>query len=141
MIEAEERRAAQTASNLNSCTAVINGVENALSALANEGNRQYVDAMKAQFRAAVAQHMTMGPGVLPNLPPCPPRQASNVTFGKTLQLVLQADNMYRFLNRRLQSQVLNHHGPQLPREDIKNPLDLQVLVAHQLRGPLHLEYQ
>ena len=80
MIEAEERRAAQTASNLTLCTAAINGVENALSALANEGNRQYVDAMKAHFRAAVAQFMTMGPGVSPNLPPRPPRPANNVTF-------------------------------------------------------------
>ena len=80
-VEAAERRAAQTASNLELCTAAINGVEDALSPLANGDNRQYIDAMKTHFRAAIAQFMSTELGVaVTTLPPRPPRPASNVTF-------------------------------------------------------------
>ncbi|KAI1002490.1 hypothetical protein K3495_g5711 [Podosphaera aphanis] len=79
--EAAERRATQTASNLELCTTAIYGVEDALSPLANGDNRQYIDAMKTHFRAAIAQFMSTESGVaVTTLPPRPPRPASNVTF-------------------------------------------------------------
>lgn len=72
ILEAEEQRAAQTATNLTICTAAINGVENALSPLSKGSSVQFIDSMKVYLRAAIAQFMMSGPGtVLPNLPPRP----------------------------------------------------------------------
>ncbi|KAI0993552.1 hypothetical protein K3495_g14632 [Podosphaera aphanis] len=80
-VEAAERQAAQTASNIELCTAAINGVEDSLSSLANGDNRQYIDAIKTHFRAAIAQFMSTESGVaMTTLPPRPPRPTSNVTF-------------------------------------------------------------
>ncbi|KAI0997131.1 hypothetical protein K3495_g11058 [Podosphaera aphanis] len=77
-LEAEERRATQTASNIALCTAAIIGVENALSPLSNGQNKQFIDSMKVYLRAAIAQYMSTGPGS--TVPTLPPRPVSNVTF-------------------------------------------------------------
>ncbi|KAI1005856.1 hypothetical protein K3495_g2363 [Podosphaera aphanis] len=74
-IEAEKHRATLIASNVSICTAAINGVENALSLLVNEENLQYIRALKAHFRATIAQFATRNPelliSTLPPRPPCP----------------------------------------------------------------------
>ncbi|POS81765.1 hypothetical protein EPUL_006031, partial [Erysiphe pulchra] len=72
IVEAEKRRAAQTAANLEVCTAAINDVETALLPLRVKTQKQFVDALKTYLRAAIAQFIQSGtkavPPVLPDTP-------------------------------------------------------------------------
>ncbi|CCU79105.1 EKA-like protein [Blumeria hordei DH14] len=71
-LEAEQERAAQTASNLTIYTAAINGVEDALSPLSKGSSVQFIGFTKVYLRAAISQFMMSIPGtVLPDLPPRP----------------------------------------------------------------------
>ncbi|CCU74189.1 EKA-like protein [Blumeria hordei DH14] len=74
IVEAEQRRAAETAANLALCFAAISGVEATLLPLTNESNRQFVDSMRVYLRAAIAQYMATGPAITP--PVLPPRLAN-----------------------------------------------------------------
>ncbi|CCU74714.1 EKA-like protein [Blumeria hordei DH14] len=68
ILEAEQQRAAYTATNLTICTAAINGVEDALSTLSKGSSVQLIDSIKVYLRAEVAKFMLSGSGtVLPNL--------------------------------------------------------------------------
>ncbi|KHJ29997.1 putative eka-like protein [Erysiphe necator] len=75
IVEAEKRRAAQTAANLEVCTAIFNGVEIALLPLRVKTQIQFVDTLKIYLRAVIAQFMQSGtkaiPPVLPILPTGP----------------------------------------------------------------------
>ena len=71
IVEAERRRAAETAANLALCSAAISGVEATLLPLTNGSNRQFVDSMRVYLRAAVAQYMASGQASMP--PALPPR--------------------------------------------------------------------
>ncbi|CCU74339.1 putative effector protein [Blumeria hordei DH14] len=79
IVEAERRRAAETAANLALCSAAISGVEATLLPLTNGSNRQFVDSMRVYLRAAIAQYMATGqastPPVLPPRPANPPPRA------------------------------------------------------------------
>ncbi|CCU82820.1 EKA-like protein [Blumeria hordei DH14] len=74
IVEAEQRRTAETAANLALCSAPISGVEATLLPLTNESNRQFVDSMRVYLRAAIAQYMATGPAITP--PVLPPRLAN-----------------------------------------------------------------
>ncbi|CCU83205.1 EKA-like protein [Blumeria hordei DH14] len=72
IVEAEQRRAAETAANLALCSAAISGVEATLLPLTNGSNRQFVDSMRVYLRAAIAKYMATGPASMPLvLPPHP----------------------------------------------------------------------
>ncbi|CCU76306.1 EKA-like protein [Blumeria hordei DH14] len=87
IVEAEQRRAAETAANLALCSAAISGVEATLLHLTNGSNRQFVDSMRVYLRAAIAQYMATGPATAPPLPsprpanqtPRAPEARSNAT--------------------------------------------------------------
>ncbi|CCU74484.1 EKA-like protein [Blumeria hordei DH14] len=74
IVEAEQRRAAETAANLALCSAAISGVEATLFPLTSGSNRQFVDSMRVYLRAAIAQYMATGPATTP--PVLPPRPAN-----------------------------------------------------------------
>ncbi|CCU82762.1 EKA-like protein [Blumeria hordei DH14] len=74
IVEAEQRRAAETAANLALCSAAISGVEATLLPLTNGSNRQFVDSMGVYLRAAIAQYMATGSAPMP--PVLPPRPAN-----------------------------------------------------------------
>ncbi|CCU75342.1 avra10-like virulence protein [Blumeria hordei DH14] len=74
VVEAEQRRAAETAANLALCSAAISGVEVTLLPLTNGSNRQFVDSMRVYLRAAIAQYKSTGQASTP--PVLPPRPAS-----------------------------------------------------------------
>ncbi|CCU74565.1 EKA-like protein [Blumeria hordei DH14] len=74
IVEAEQRRAAETAANLALCSAAISGVEATLLPLTNGSNRQFVDSMRVYLRAAITQYMATGPASTP--PVLPPRPAN-----------------------------------------------------------------
>ncbi|CCU76048.1 EKA-like protein [Blumeria hordei DH14] len=74
IVEAEQRRAAETAANLALCTAAISGVEATLLSLTNGSNRQFVDSMRVYLRAAIVQYMATGPASTPSV--LPPRPAN-----------------------------------------------------------------
>ncbi|CCU83007.1 EKA-like protein [Blumeria hordei DH14] len=72
IVEAEQRRAAETAANLALCSAAISGVEATLLPLTNGSNRQFVDSMRVYLRVAIAQYMaTCSASTPPVLPPRP----------------------------------------------------------------------
>ncbi|CCU76839.1 EKA-like protein [Blumeria hordei DH14] len=52
IVEAEQRRAAETAANLALCSAAISGVEATLLPLTNGSNRRFFDSMRVCLRAA-----------------------------------------------------------------------------------------
>ncbi|CCU75356.1 EKA-like protein [Blumeria hordei DH14] len=70
IVEAEQRRAAETAANLALCPAAISGVEATLLPLTKGSNRLFVDSMRVYLRAAIAQYMATPP-VLPHRPANP----------------------------------------------------------------------
>ncbi|CCU75825.1 EKA-like protein [Blumeria hordei DH14] len=74
IVEAEQRRAAETAANLALCSTAISGVEATLLPLTNGSNRQFVDSMRVYLRAAIAQYMATGPATTP--PVLHPRPAN-----------------------------------------------------------------
>ncbi|CCU76569.1 EKA-like protein [Blumeria hordei DH14] len=76
IVEAEPRRAAETAANLTLCSAAISDVEATLLPLTNGSNRQFVDSMRVYLRAAIAQYMATGPAATP--PVLPPRPANPI---------------------------------------------------------------
>ncbi|CCU75299.1 EKA-like protein [Blumeria hordei DH14] len=65
IVEAEQRRAAETVANLALCTAAISGVKATLLPLTNGSNRQFVDSMRVYLRAAIAQYIATGPASMP----------------------------------------------------------------------------
>ncbi|CCU75148.1 EKA-like protein [Blumeria hordei DH14] len=65
IVEAEQRRAAETAANLAFFSAAIYGVEATLLPLTNGSSRQFVDSMRVYLRAAIAQCMATGPAATP----------------------------------------------------------------------------
>ncbi|CCU81803.1 EKA-like protein [Blumeria hordei DH14] len=69
IVEAEQRRAAETAANLALCSAAISGVEATLLPLTNGSNRQFVDSMRVYLRAAIAKYLTTGPATTPPVLP------------------------------------------------------------------------
>ncbi|CCU78197.1 EKA-like protein [Blumeria hordei DH14] len=71
IVEAEQRRAAETAANLALCSAAIYGVEATLLPFTNGSNRLFVDSMRVYLRAAIAQYMATTPPVLPPRPANP----------------------------------------------------------------------
>ncbi|CCU74820.1 EKA-like protein [Blumeria hordei DH14] len=74
IVEAEQRRAAETAANMALYSAAISGVEATLLPLTNGSNSQFVDSMRVYLRAAIAQYMAMSPASTP--PVFPPRPAN-----------------------------------------------------------------
>ncbi|CCU75773.1 EKA-like protein [Blumeria hordei DH14] len=64
IIEAEKRRAAETAANLALYSAAISGVEANLLPLAKRSSRQFVNSMRVYIRAFIAQYMASAPTVL-----------------------------------------------------------------------------
>ncbi|CCU74721.1 EKA-like protein [Blumeria hordei DH14] len=76
IVEAEQRRAAETAAKLVLCSAAISGVEATLLPLTNGSNRQFVDSMRVYLRAAIAQYMATGSAATP--PVLPPRPANPI---------------------------------------------------------------
>ncbi|CCU76692.1 EKA-like protein [Blumeria hordei DH14] len=74
IVEAEQRRAAETAANLALCSAAISGVEATLLPLTNGSHRQFVDSMRVYLRAAIVQYMATGLALTP--PVLPPRLAN-----------------------------------------------------------------
>ncbi|CCU80163.1 EKA-like protein [Blumeria hordei DH14] len=76
IVEAEQRRAAETAANLALCSAAISSVEATLFPLTNGSNRKFVDSMRVYLRAAIAQYMATGPGSTPSV--LPPRPANPI---------------------------------------------------------------
>ncbi|CCU83055.1 avrk1-like protein [Blumeria hordei DH14] len=78
IVEAEQRRAAETAANLALCSVAISGVEATLLPLTNGSNRQFVDSMRVYLRAAIAQYMATGPRPGPaTTPPVLPLRPAN----------------------------------------------------------------
>ncbi|CCU78397.1 EKA-like protein [Blumeria hordei DH14] len=79
IVEAEQRRATETAANLALCSAATSGIEVTLLYLTNASNRQFLDSMKVYLRAAIAKYMAIGsvtmPPVLPPRPANPPPRA------------------------------------------------------------------
>ncbi|CCU82055.1 hypothetical protein BGHDH14_bgh02422 [Blumeria hordei DH14] len=76
IIEAEQRRAAETAANLALCSAASPGVEATLLSLTNGSNRIFVDSMRVYLCAAIAQYMTSGLASMP--PVLSPRPANPI---------------------------------------------------------------
>ncbi|CCU82100.1 EKA-like protein [Blumeria hordei DH14] len=74
IVEAEQRRAAETAANLALCSAAISGVEASLLPLTNGSNREFVDSMRVYLRAAIVQYRATCPASTP--PVLPPRPAN-----------------------------------------------------------------
>ncbi|POS82454.1 hypothetical protein EPUL_005836, partial [Erysiphe pulchra] len=72
IVEAEKCRAAQTAANLEVCTAAINGVETTLLPLRVKSQKQFVDALKTYLRPAIAQFMQSGTKAVPPVLPIRP---------------------------------------------------------------------
>ncbi|CCU83037.1 EKA-like protein [Blumeria hordei DH14] len=77
IVEAEQRRAAETAANLAHCSAAISGIEATLLTLTNGSNRQFVDPMRVYLRAKIVQYMVTTPPVLPPCPTSPIQRAPN----------------------------------------------------------------
>ncbi|KAI1001380.1 hypothetical protein K3495_g6817 [Podosphaera aphanis] len=78
LLEAEKRRAAELATNLQIATAAMKGVGNALFPLVNGQNRTFVDSMRVYHRAAIAQFTSNGLGA--SAPIQPARPANNITY-------------------------------------------------------------
>ncbi|CCU82455.1 EKA-like protein [Blumeria hordei DH14] len=57
IVEAEQRRATETAANLALCSAAISGVEATLLPLINGSNGLFVDSIRVYLCAAIAQYM------------------------------------------------------------------------------------
>ncbi|POS83661.1 hypothetical protein EPUL_003788 [Erysiphe pulchra] len=79
--QAEQRRAAQTAANIEICSAAINSVEAVLDPLSNGTRNNFVASLKVYFRSAIAQFIRSGASTsLPMLPPRPtgPPQAVSI---------------------------------------------------------------
>lgn len=72
VIEAEKRRAAQTAANIVICTVAINGVEVALAPLATDTQNNFVVSLKVYLRSAIAHFLRSvtkaNPPILPTRP-------------------------------------------------------------------------
>ena len=72
LMEAEQRRAADTDANFRIGTAAMNGADSALNPLINGQNKSYIDSMRTYLRAAIAQFISKGPGSSASaLPPRP----------------------------------------------------------------------
>lgn len=78
LLEAEKRRAAETAANFQIIAASMNGVENALFLLVNGQNGTIVDSLRLYLRPAIAQIMSIGP--VASAPILPLRPASNIIY-------------------------------------------------------------
>ncbi|CCU82329.1 EKA-like protein [Blumeria hordei DH14] len=76
VVEAQQRRAAETAANLALCSTAISGVEATLLPTTNRSNRQFLDSMRFYLRAAIAQYMSTGQVSTP--PVLPPRPANPI---------------------------------------------------------------
>ncbi|KHJ35698.1 putative eka-like protein [Erysiphe necator] len=76
VVEAEKRRAAQTAANIEVCTVVMNSVETALAPLATGIQNDFVVSLKVYLRSAIAHFLRSGtaaaPPTLPSRPSGPP---------------------------------------------------------------------
>ncbi|CCU76381.1 EKA-like protein [Blumeria hordei DH14] len=75
IVEAEQRRAAETVANLALCSAATSGVDATLLPLTNGSNRLFVDSTRVYLRAAIAKYMATGqastPPVIPHRPANP----------------------------------------------------------------------
>ncbi|KHJ34855.1 putative eka-like protein [Erysiphe necator] len=71
VVEAEKRRVAQTAANIEACSVAINSVEAALATLATGSQNNFVVSLKVYLRSAIAHFLRSGTAATP--PTFPPR--------------------------------------------------------------------
>ncbi|CCU80797.1 EKA-like protein [Blumeria hordei DH14] len=84
IVEAEQRRTAETAAKLALCPAVISGVEATLLPLTNDSNRQSVYSMRVHLLVAIAKYLASGlASTPPVLPHCPTNYVSRTSDARS----------------------------------------------------------